>query len=107
MHNEIEHWTQRIKAGFLKYGLPGYMEDGVKNWVVDGIEPGSFLCALFANDLMSACGQADDINRHLIFQWAGLLYNDVPSECKGSWQRMDEWQGLKKMQGPPTEEPKP
>ena len=44
--------------------IPDYMRGGLRRYLAHGIEPGSFLSAVLRNDLIDACGRADDTNRH-------------------------------------------
>jgi hypothetical protein len=92
---ELEYWMGRIEIGFEKYHLPDYMLDAVQSWVLGGKRPGYFLEALLKNDFMGAAAMADDNNRRLLWEWAGFLYNEVPSECKGSDSRFWNWKGLR------------
>ena len=95
--NEIERWTGRIQEGFVKCDLPMYMQEGVIMWVVEGIPGGDFLMAVMENDLKGACMRADDNNQRRIFEWAKLLYNDLPAGCHGSKKKVAEWKGLRAM----------
>ena len=68
----------------IKYQLcpNGAMIEGLARYFEYGILPGSFLQALLKNDLRGTCEQADDRNRHLVFEWVSWLYNYAPT---GSW----------------------
>ncbi len=81
------------------YPLPAYMEDGVTLYVIEGIEPESFLTAVLANDLKAACTQADTNNRERLWEWGGFLYNCVPRECQGSYERVNSWIALGGLRG--------
>ena len=94
---DLEYAEQRIEIGFEKYHLPEYMMGGVKLWVLEAVPPGGFLTALLKNDFLGACGQADDNNSRLLWEWAGFLYNEVPAACKGSVEAVLNWQGLRRM----------
>ena len=61
-----------------------HMVDGLRLYFERGIEPGSFMTAVLCNDLKEACGRADHINRHLIFQIVAWLYNEAPYASWGS-----------------------
>lgn len=68
-----------------------HMWGGVARWVVWGVEPGDFLLAVLRNDLMDACGRADDWNQRAIFEWAKLLHNGLPSMSFGGRAQVDAW----------------
>lgn len=71
--------------------LPEHMRDGMRLWVERGIEPGSFLEAVLCNDLKGACGRADHINRHHLFDYVEFIYNEVPADCQGSREKYIAW----------------
>lgn len=71
--------------------LPEHLRDGMRLYVESGIQPGGFLTAFMSNDLMGAMGRADEISRAGFFQIASFLYNDAPSNCHGSSNRVREW----------------
>jgi hypothetical protein len=41
--------------------------------------------------LAEAFGRADEINRERLFDIVGFFYNEAPSPCWGSPQKMTEW----------------
>ena len=71
--------------------LPEHMREGVKLYIERGIPPGSFLTAIICNDLREACGRADYINQHRIFEIVRWFWNEAPSPCWGSAERMKSW----------------
>lgn len=71
--------------------LPGHMRDGMKLWIERGVLPGSFLTAVLSNDLMTALGKADDVNRHCLYDYGIYLYNYAPSRCYGSPEKIAAW----------------
>lgn len=70
------------------------MEPSVRLYVEEGISPGSFLKAVLANDFMGAVGRADSSNGELLREWAMFVYNYLPTDCWGSYERVNEWKGL-------------
>ena len=71
--------------------LPGHMRGAMKRYIENRIPPGSFLTAVLSNDLMEACGRADDINRHALFDYCTWLFNYAPRGCYGSPQAVAAW----------------
>lgn len=67
------------------------LTQGVKLYIENRIEPGSFLCALMENDLKEACARADDVNRHMLFEIVNWFYNEAPSTCWGSREKVKRW----------------
>lgn len=72
-------------------GIPGHMRQGVMDYLEKGYTPGSFLYAVLCNDLTESAAQADDINKHLLFEWASFMYNEVPSVSRGSSEKVDKY----------------
>ena len=65
--------------------------DSIRRYVEDGIPMGGFLTAVFANDLLGAVGRADAENQHLLRDYAVWIYNESPSQCHGSRERVNAW----------------
>ena len=53
--------------------------------------PGSFLCAVFSNDLYAAMARASNQNLPHIRQLCSFLYNELPGKAIGSREAMQEW----------------
>ena len=83
------------RADFAKraghYGVPEHDVDGLFLYVFHGIMPGSFLEAVLSNDLMESFGRADHINKEKIFNICQFIYNEIPSDCWGSPEKMQAW----------------
>lgn len=78
--------------------LPEHMREGMKRYIEEGVEPGSFLYYILCNDLMAAAGHADEINKHSLWNYCNFLYNYAPYPCHGSKERVKIWmehKGLK------------
>jgi len=80
--------------------LPDYMRRGARLYVEDGVIPGDFLTYIFKNDFVHAACHADDVNKYLLFTYAGFLYNEVPSGCWGSKTKMLKWNKEGGLNGP-------
>lgn len=76
---------------FRDWYIPSRMMEGVYDYLHYGYRPGSFLKAIFANDLVKATGQADDENLRNIPAYAAFLYNDAPQPSWGSYKKVDAW----------------
>ena len=80
---------------FREFSIPERMMGAIDRYVKHGIEPGDFLSAIICNDLRGACGRADDENLRNIPAYVAYFYNEAPSLCWGSEEKMQAWmQGM-------------
>jgi hypothetical protein len=71
------------------------MHEAILLWV-EHAEPhpdqmGGFFKSVLTNDLVGACSHADAANAMCLKAWALFLYNDVPSPCWGSEEKLQAW----------------
>lgn len=66
-------------------------KDTIDNYVTKNWEPGGFVTAVLENNLMEALGRADMQNREDIFEICQYVYNDIPSACHGSTEKVRAW----------------
>lgn len=52
---------------------------------------GDFLTAVLSNDLMEACGRADDFNLSNLPAFCAWVYNECPGPAHGSRQMVHDW----------------
>lgn len=71
--------------------IPEHMIGGLRRYIENGIEPGSFLEAVLCNDLKGAVGRADQTNKHRLHDYIMFLYNFAPSSCWGSPEKYTAW----------------
>ena len=71
--------------------LPEHMQDAMRRYMANGIQPGSFLTAVLANDFMGAVGRADAINSARLRDYAVWLYNHAPRGSFGSPEQVKQW----------------
>lgn len=71
--------------------IPARMQDAVARYVLLHVQPGHFLMALLANDLMEVMARGDSENIAALRSYAKLLYNHVPVECYGSREKVAAW----------------
>jgi hypothetical protein len=72
-------------------GLPEHMREGTRLYIDHGISTGSFLTAVFSNNLMDAVGKADIVNRDAIWDWCNFIHNEAPYDCHGSPEIVAAW----------------
>ena len=54
-------------------------------------DPGGFLEAVLANDLMSTLAHADESSRANLADIVGYVYNELPGYCWGSRREVKDW----------------
>lgn len=80
----------------------GYMADGARLYIERGIPPGSFMLALFSNDLKEAFARADDSNARVMREWVRFMVNQMPKESQGSPERVAAWIARGGLSGEPV-----
>lgn len=73
------------------YAVAEHCIGALQLYIDHGIEPGSFMEAMLSNDLRGACAMSDEENRHCIFEWVNLFYNELPSDSWGSPEKYRNW----------------
>ena len=68
--------------------LPEHMQQGARDYIELGYQPGGFLRAVLCNQLVEAFIRADPINMAAIPVWADWLYNEAPQGCWGSPEKV-------------------
>jgi hypothetical protein len=82
---------KKMKEEYDFREIPQYMHGGIIRYIEDGIMPGDFLSSVLQNDLKGACGAADQNNKHLLWDYVAFLYNNAPSMCWGSPEKVKAW----------------
>jgi hypothetical protein len=75
----------------IKPHIPERFQEGIANYYVFGIKPGSFLAAVLANDLQEAFARADTTSVHELPGIVSWLYNYAPASSRGSWAALATW----------------
>jgi len=81
----------KLNMGNHEYYVPERMMPGITRYIEQGIRPGRFLQAVICNDLHEALSQADDENFTNISAFVSYFYNEAPSGCWGSPEKMEAW----------------
>ena len=84
---------QEYRRAMQDKGIPAHMHDGVIRFVMQGRAPDTygFLYAVLSNNLIKAFAKADSANLDALQGWTRLLHNDLPHNCYGSPEKVDEW----------------
>jgi len=85
---------------FRAENIPLGMISSIIRYIVFGIQPGSFLSAVFRNELVGAYSCADSDNEVLMRGYADFLYSHAPTECWGSKAKIDAWSTERMENGP-------
>ena len=85
----------RMSRTFHGMSIPDYMQESLWNYVTKHYPIGGFLRAVLSNNLMEAVGKADDNNLPSLPAYTNWLYNDAPSDCHGSPEKVDAWLALR------------
>ena len=86
-------YGRTIQGGM--YFIPDRMERGIVDYIENHIMPGSFLRAVFENNLADAVGHADQQNLYNLPAYASYLYNEVSADCWGSPEKVRRWVKMK------------
>jgi hypothetical protein len=102
---ELEYQYQRALREFTYMGesIPGYMHEGIVNYLTQGVPSGSFLMAVLSNDFSGACRAADMTNMTLMHVYHAFLYQKAPAGSWGSVDKVSQWIAAR---GEHAEEPK-
>lgn len=76
---------------FQEFYIPDRMMPGIKRYIEEKVQPGDFLTAVIQNDLSEACAKADDENMRNLPAYMAYFYNQAPSACWGSKEKMKAW----------------
>lgn len=71
--------------------IPALTLDSITAYVSHRRPVGGFLTAVFEHDLFEAVGRADENNLRALRHIVAYIYNEVPSVCHGSRERVDAW----------------
>jgi hypothetical protein len=80
-------------GGGRRYTIPGYMIDGLEDYINRHVPPGGFLRAVLENDLVEAVKRADNANMAALPAYARYLYNFAPRDAWGSPAKVKAWLG--------------
>ena len=71
--------------------LPPHLQGGVQRYIEQGVPPGDFLTAVITNDLFLAISHADSTSLAALPDIVRFFYNESPSRCWGTPEKMKTW----------------
>lgn len=88
--DERRHVEEALQQGLNRH-IPWHMHGAVKRYIMDGVQPGSFLTAVLENDLFGAYGRADLVNAKALPEYVQFIYSYAPAACWGSPSKVKAW----------------
>lgn len=83
---------RRIQATFDEWNLSTDFSGPIYNYLIHGYSPGSFFTSVFANDFLGAVVRSHPMNTvDVMKSIAGWILNYMPSESRGSAERVEKW----------------
>ena len=76
---------------FRQFYIRDNMMQGIKDYIENRWEPGSFLSAVIVNNLKQAVMYADDDNMENLPAFVDYFYNHAPIDCWGSEENFLGW----------------
>ncbi len=83
--------TYTVTKHGKEYRIPERMMLPIRRYVDEHTPFGDFLTAVFSNDFAEAVVRADSENAFALQAYAMYLYNEVPSACWGSKEKVAAW----------------
>ena len=76
---------------FREFTIRPDMIAALQRYLNEGIPTGGFLRAVLANDFQEIVAHADDDNMKQLPAYAAYVYNEIPHNCHGSYEKVDAW----------------
>ncbi|MCR4300672.1 MAG: hypothetical protein NUV51_03605 [Sulfuricaulis sp.] len=89
--SSVESAEQSTPYTFRDWYIPDRMMEALTRYVEQHVPTGDFLLAVLENNLSEAVGRADDENLQNLPAYVAYLYNEVPSTCHGSPEKVTAW----------------
>lgn len=90
--NLSEHSQNRLLHSFDLWDVPQEYCQPVRDYLVNGWDPGSFYTAVLANDFMDAVIRSHPGNQiDTLKRLAGWILNTMPDAAWGSYDRVRTW----------------
>jgi hypothetical protein len=86
---------QRVDINYT--ALPERLQQSLQYYIEHHIQTGGFLNAVLSNDLTEACSRADEDMKYKLYDVIFWLYNEAPSVCWGSPEKVGAWLAQRKV----------
>ena len=83
--------AERYAETFDPSRCPDWVVESLDRYINHRLPPGDCLTAILANDLSGAFARADVNTARAMGTIASYIYNNVRSDCHGSYERVKEW----------------
>lgn len=70
---------------------PNHLGAALQRYIEQRTPLGGFMTAVVENNLREACAMADHVNQHQLWDIVNWLYNEAPSQCWGSPEKVKQW----------------
>lgn len=80
-----------LRQDALRYPQIAHLLESLRAYAEVGRPTGDFLRCVLENDLFGALGRADDVNKWLLPFICMYIYNEMPTACWGSAEKVDRW----------------
>ncbi len=91
----VDGIKQSEQGGRLYTTIPEHLEKSLRRYADLGIPTGGFLRACLENNLMTAVGAAANSEvRFALQEICQYIYNEIPSPCWGSPEKVQAWLDL-------------
>lgn len=81
------------KSNYVEDNIPDHTKSAIEDYLINGLSPGSFISAVFANDLHRAAQCADVHNIASLGFIARWVATYAPAGSYGSYDAVDNWCG--------------
>ncbi len=71
--------------------IPQHTQYQIDEYVKGKVPPGNFLYAVLTNNLAETVCRADETNLRFIKDIVLYVYNNIPSVCWGTPEKVEEW----------------
>ena len=87
-----ERAAQLYRDEMARLNVPEHLREGLVRYLVSRIRPGSFLCAVIADDAAEVLHRAaSDLTVADLAALASFLLQVAPVECWGSYEALERW----------------
>ena len=76
------------------YDIPKRTKESIDRWACEAIPGGDFVMSVLKDNLSEAIMRADRENKRYIEDIVRYVINQIPSDCWGSKDLVENWEGL-------------